>query len=261
MFDGLNIPPPALPGGAEGMLIGLAAIVAGLVLLAFGRIIVWRVAAALLLAPAGLGIGWAIALAAGTAPSVPMLVVALLLAAVGASLARLWWALLLGGAAASLALLIVIQCVPTDEAAKAPQGFTEALAIGPWLGRSADIAWQWLTWLAREHPLATALTAMPLTLLGLAVGLARPLFSRIAGTSAAGAAAAVTGGCIMAESVRTGLDVVVGWRGWLALLIAVLLAGAGSVYQWRAHARGRKKVGEQDSSPPQGAQRQMAEVS
>lgn len=251
MLDVLKIPPPALPGGAQSMVIGLVVVVAGLVLLTFGRVVVWRVVSALLLATLGLAIGAAIAGAMNVKPGVPMMIAALVLAALGAALARLWWGLFLGAALACVALLLLIRGTLTPQAVKVPEGFSEMLPFLAWLPKAAGVAGQWLSWLWKHYPMAELVAIALPVILGLVLGLARPAATRILMTCVMGAAAVVIGGCMMLQSARPGLNVLAGWSGWLALLVAVLLAVLGIAFQSRAQVRSGKKTDQEvEAAPP-----------
>ncbi|NQU76366.1 MAG: hypothetical protein HQ546_08660 [Planctomycetes bacterium] len=252
MLEILNIPPAPLPGGALGMLIGLLAILAALVVMLFGRVVVWRVLSAAGMGVLGILIGRRLAPALGLGLLWPTAVAGAIGAIIGAGLARICWAVLLAGILSAVALLCVLYKVLPAEAHPVPAGLTAASeTFGAWVWQCGQLLWYWLRWMNQNHTGATVVATAVASLLGLIVGIARPVFTRILATSGIGSAACVTGICIIIGSIKSDFDFTSGRRGWIMLGIGAGLWLIAMVGQYRSELRSEKKTDETaEAAPP-----------
>ncbi|NLF32598.1 MAG: hypothetical protein GX591_17115 [Planctomycetes bacterium] len=244
MFEILNIPPPAMPGGALGMLLGASGLLAGLALALFGCRWAGRLAPAVCLGALAAAAGAAVARRLGLDPTWPAAVTGAVAAVAGLILPAAVWAIGAGlalAAAAELALLH--RLAPID----GPAGFDPTgMALGAYATATLRTLGAWLSWMIGRAPLLVLGAGGGTALAGVLLGAVKPRPTRIIGSGLLGAAMVVGGVWLAVASVLGGMPGKGQYRLWIVAVPMALLAAGGIVYQVRADriaragARGKK---------------------
>lgn len=262
MLNFLQIPPPPLPGGATLMLIGAVAVLVGIVLLMWGRVI-WRVVSCLTGVGAGVLLGQMVARQMNVPPIAPLAIAVVVLAGVGLVLARLYWAAVLAGVLTLGALLGVLHFGGAIQGSDVPTGFQPAvtMTLQEWGVQTAKTTGQWLQWMYHNRLGPMSIAASLTAVLGLVMGLVRPIFTRIFTTSLLGCGACVLGACLVIGGLKSGFDFGSGVRPWILTGIGGVLCVIGLVYQYLAELRSEKKDDQDKEAAPPEKQKASAERS
>ncbi|MFW6155077.1 MAG: hypothetical protein ACOC95_07675 [Planctomycetota bacterium] len=238
MFEILNIPPPVLPGGALGMLVGAVLGLAGLALALFGRGWAGRLAPAAgfgLLAAAG---GAMVARRWNLDPTWPAVVLGLVATTAGLVLPTVAWAAGAGVALAAAAELALLHHLAPVEG---PGGFdATGMAAGAYAAAALRTLGAWLAWIMRRTPLQVVGAGATVALAGVLVGVLAPKPTRIVGSSLLGAALVVGGVGLAVASVVGEIPLAGRYGPWLMAVSTGLVAVGGIAYQVYADRIARK---------------------
>ncbi len=243
MLEILNIPPPVLPGGALGMLLGAVTGLAGLALALFGRAWAGRLAPAVVFGLLAAAAGGTAAAQWGVAPTWP----ATTLGVAAAAVALLWptaaWAAAVAAALAAAAELALLHRLAP---AGGPGGFdATGMALGAYTLETMRTLGAWLGWMVRRAPLQV-LAAGGIALAGVLVGILAPRLTRIVGSGLLGGALVVGGVVLAVASVLGPIPLGGRYRLWGLVASMAAVAVGGMAYQVhadriaRAAAKGKK---------------------